>query len=197
MHLLIATDGHLDVKKATEIVGRLHRPDDAVTVLTAIDHPRRFLRDYAEVAGVREVATIAHEAGAGVIGFASGAKAAERLAPLMDVSEPERHPPGLGGYFAGTAKRRVDSLIRRLGEAGIGAEAVWTTTDDQTAESILAASERLKADLLIVGGRRHRRFGSMLGSTASKLLARASVPVVVVPDAQRRDGGLAGSDEPA
>lgn len=180
MHILIATDGHLDAKKATELVSRLHRPDDAVTVLTALDHPRQFLRDYAEAAGVTEVATIAHEAGAGVIGMASGAKAAERLAPLMH-HQAEEHPGGLGRYFAATARTRVDVLIDLLKDAGITAEAAWTTTDSQTAKTILEAAERADADLLVVGSHGRRRAEGVLGSTVTKLLRRASMPVVVVP----------------
>ena len=181
MHLLIATDGHLDPAQATEMVARLHRPDDAVTVLTAVEHPRRFLRDYAKVAGVTEVATIAHEAGAGVIGFASGAKAAERLAPLMHKGEPEEGQAQLGRYFTTTAQRRVDHLIGLLRDAGITAEAAWTTTDGHTADAILEAAKRVEADVLIVGSHGESRLESLLGSTARKLLQHASIPVVVLP----------------
>jgi nucleotide-binding universal stress UspA family protein len=181
MHILIATDGHLDAGKATEMVARLFRPDDAVTVLTALDHPRRFLQGYAETAGVAEVATIAHEAGAGVIGFASGARAAERLAPLIRHQQPEKHPPGLSHYFAETARRRVGILIDRLKEAGIVAEAAWTTTDSQTADSVLDAAERAEADVLIVGSHGRRGLEGVLGSTATKLVRQASIPVMVIP----------------
>jgi nucleotide-binding universal stress UspA family protein len=181
MHILIATDGRLEPKKATEMAARLHRPGDAVTVLTALEHPRRFLRSYAEVAGVTEVATIAHEAGPGVIGIASGAKAAERLAPLVRHGEPTQHPAELGRYFTTTARRRVDHLIDLLEGEGIDAAAAWTTTDGQTADSILEAAERAEADVLIVGTHGAGRVEGVLGSTASKLLRRASIPVVVIP----------------
>lgn len=180
MHILIATDGHLDPRQAAEMAARLYRPDDAVTVLTAVEHPRQFLKGYAEAAGVAEVATIAHEAGAGVIGFASGARAAEQLAPLLRHGEPKEHPAQLGRYFATTARRRVDELIDLLTDQGIDAEAAWTTTDSRTADSILDAVERVEADVLIVG-HGARRLEGVLGSTASKLLRRASVPVVVIP----------------
>lgn len=181
MHIVIATDGQLDPATATEMAARLHRPDDAVTVLTAVEHPRQFLRGYAKVAGVTEVATIAHEAGAGVIGFASGAKAAERLAPLLHHGESKDDQAQLGRYFTTTAQRRVDHLIDLLEGAGITAEAVWTTTDGRTADSILEAVERVEADVLIVGSHGESRLESMLGSTARKLLQRASIPVVVLP----------------
>lgn len=163
------------------MAARLYRPDDAVTVLTAVEHPRRFLQSYAEVAGVTEVATIAHEAGPGVLGFASGAKAAERLAPLLHHDEPREYPAQLGRYFKTTAQRRVDHLIDLLAKEGIVAEAAWTTTDSQTADSILDAIERVEADVLIVGSRGKSRLEGMLGSTASKLVRHASVPVVVLP----------------
>ncbi len=187
MHILIATDGRLDVKRATEVVGRLHRPGDAVTVLTAVDHPKRFLHEYAETAGVSEIATVAHEAGAGVIGFASGAKAAERLAPWLNEARSAAQPPRLGKYFAEKATSRVDALVRQLHEAGVTVDAAWTTSDNQTAEVILNAAERLRADLLVVGSHRSNWLENVLGSTASKLLHRASVPVVVVPDPNEDD----------
>ncbi|MCP4223932.1 MAG: universal stress protein [Actinomycetia bacterium] len=180
MHILIATDGHLDPKKATEMVTRMHRPDDMVTVLTAVEHPRQFLRSYAEETGVDEVATIAHEAGPGVLGIASGAKVAERLAPLLHHEQTEEYPAELERYFATTARRRVDHLIDLLKAQGIIAEAAWTATDHQTADSILDAAKRADADVLVVGSHGQRRFEGVLGSTVDKLLRRASIPVVVI-----------------
>lgn len=180
MHILIATDGHLDPKKATEMVARMYRPDDIVTVLTAVEHPRQFLRSYAEATGVNEVATIAQEAGPGVLGFASGAKAAERLAPLLPHEESGEYAAELERYFTTTARRRVDHLIDLLKAHGIIAEAAWTTTDNQTADSILDAAKRADADVLVVGSHGKRRFDGMLGSTVHKLLRRASIPVFVI-----------------
>lgn len=180
MHILIATDGHLDSKKAAEMVARMHRPDDIVTVLTAVEHPRQFLRSYAEVAGVDEIATIAHEAGPGVLGIASGAKAAERLAPLLHHEESRKYPAELERYFTATARRRVDDLIDLLKAHGIIAEAAWTPTDNQTADSILDAATQADADVLVVGSYGKRRFEGVLGSTVNKLLRRASIPVFVI-----------------
>lgn len=181
MDILIATDGLLDVSRATEIVGRLHRPGDAVTVLTTVDHPRRMLREHPEPAGVGHVATVAHEAGAGVIGFASGAKAAERLAPWLKQNRSPAQRPGLGTDVAERVTRRADALIQSLDAAGIAVEASLTASHDQTAEAILATAERRRVDLLVVGSHHSNWLENVLGSTAVRLLRRATIPVVVVP----------------
>lgn len=175
MHILVATDGHLDSEKATAMVARLYEPDDTVTVLTALDHPREFLRDFAEVTGVEEVARIAHEAGPGMMG--GGSIAAERLAPTPIASG---HAAALNEYFTTTAQRRVKDLLERLRSRGIEAEAMWSPTENQTAKTILGFAERKGADLLIVGSHGHGRFEGALGSTVTKLVRRAEIPVLIV-----------------
>ena len=179
MHILIASDGHLDSEKATAMVSRLVEPDDEVTVLTAVDHPRELPRGSAEMTGAEQVAKIAHEAGPGMIGFASGAVVAERLAPIMQAAygKPE---PRLGEYFETTALRRLKGLLGRLASRGIEANAIWSPTDNQTAKTILKVAERAEADVLVIGGHGRRRFEGALGSTATNVLKRAEMPVVVI-----------------
>ncbi len=176
MHILVATDGHLDAVKATGLIARLHQSGDAVTLLTAVDHPREFLGDYASFTGVDEVAKIAHEAGPGVIGMASGAKAAERLTASSTSTPP--HP--LNEYFTTTAQRRLKDLLQRLDDRGIEATAAWSPTENQTARTILEYAERENADLLIIGSHGRGRFEGPLGSTVTKLMRRAPIPVLVV-----------------
>ncbi len=184
MHILVATDGHLDSEKATSMVARLHEPDDTVTVLTALDHPRQFLGDYATFTGVDEVAKIAHEAGPGMTGIASGAKAAEMLAGVGATKS-----GGGGGrstvshlneYFTTTAQRRLQDLVGRLESAGIEATASWSATENQTAKTILEVANREGADVIVIGSHGQGRFEGVLGSTVTKVLRRAEVPVVVV-----------------
>ena len=145
MHILVATDGHLDADKATGLIARLHQSGDAVTLLTAVDHPREFLGDYASFSGVDEVAKIAHEAGPGVIALASGAKAAERLTATSSSTPPHQ----LNEYFTTTAQRRLRNLLQRLDDRGIEATAAWSPTENQTARTILeirGARERRSPD---------------------------------------------------
>lgn len=175
MHILVATDGQLNPEKAAELVARLFEPDDTVTVLTALDHPREFLRDFAEVTGVEELARIAHEAGPGMMG--GGSLAAERLAPSAKSKE-GRGP--LNDYFTTTAQRRLRDLVERLDSRGITAQGMWSPTENQTAKTILSVVAREGADLLVVGSHGQGRFEGALGSTATKLMRRAKIPVLVV-----------------
>lgn len=175
MHILVATDGHLDPEKATDFVARLHEPDDTVTVLTALDHPREFLRDFAELTGVEEVAKIAHEARAGMMG--GGSMAAERMAPRVASGT---HVQQLNVYFTTTAQRRVKDLLARLESRGITATAMWSPTENQTAKTIMTVAAREGADVLVVGSHGAGRFEGALGSTVTKLVRRAPMPVLVI-----------------
>lgn len=175
MHILVATDGHLDPEKAADFVARLHQDDDTVTVLTALDHPREFLRDFAEVTGVEELARIAHEAGAGMMG--GGSIAAERMASKVSSTS---HVQQLNDYFTTTAQRRLKNLLARLESRGITANARWSPTENQTAKTILMVAAREGADVLVVGSHGAGRFEGALGSTVTKLVRRASMPVLVI-----------------
>lgn len=186
MHILVATDGHLDAEKATGLISRLYEPDDTVTLLTAVDHPRQPPADGASLTGVDEVAMIAHEAGAGVIGMASGAKAAERLVAVSkhktggQATTRTTPPQAVNEYFTTTAQRRLNDLLQRLEDRGIEATAAWSPTENQTARTILEYAERENVDLLIIGSHGRGRFEGPLGSTVTKLMRRAAIPVLVV-----------------
>jgi hypothetical protein len=86
------------------------------------------------------VAKIAHEAGPGVIGMASGAKAAERLTASSTSTPP--HP--LNEYFTTTAQRRLKDLLQRLDDRGIEATAAWSPTENQTARTTDLAAPLLR-----------------------------------------------------
>ena len=183
MHILVASDGQLDLEKATDLIVRIHEPDDAVTVLTAINHPREFLGDYAALVGVDEVARIAHEAGPGMLNLASGAKAAERLSATgsrgpRDPGSAPAHP--LHDYFVKTTEARLGPLVDRLATRGVEAAAVWVPTENQTARTVLEFATLHEADLLVIGSHGRGRFEGALGSTSTKLMRRAPMPVVVV-----------------
>ncbi len=118
MHILVATDGVLDIDKTVELVGRMYESGDDVTVFTAIPFPRTFLQNYGEATGVDEVVKIAHEVGAG-LGFSSGAKAAERLASSSKAKREAKPAPN--PYFETVVKRCCGPLTEALGAAGIPA----------------------------------------------------------------------------
>ena len=178
MQIFIATDGTLDTERTAEVVARLYEEGDEVTIVTAIQFPREFLRGVARTTGVDDVATFAHEAGAGVLGIAGGAKAAERLNALMKGGNAAEHP--LGDYFVQTAKDRTDGLRRRLKDAGVSSVTAWASTENQTARTILDIAKRCEADILLIGAKGVGRFEGPLGSTVTKVVRRADIPVIVV-----------------
>lgn len=178
MHILVATDGTLPMEKTAEMVARLHEPGDLVTIVTAVEFPREFLKGVAKATGVSEVATFAHEAGAGVLGIAGGARAAEKMKTRLPEVSNEKHP--LASYFADTARQRTDSLRFRLGELGVDAAAAWVSTENQTARTILSMAENNNADVLVIGSHGRGRFEGPLGSTVTKIVRRATMQVVII-----------------
>jgi len=177
MHILVATDGTLDPDRAADVVARLYEKGDDVTVVTAVQFPREFLAGVARTTGVTQVADFAHEAGAGVLGIAGGAKAAERFSQPKTVA-PSDHP--LGQYFADTAHQRTDGLRRALTERGVESITVWASTENQTARTILDLATRNDADVLVIGRKGQGRFEGPLGSTVTKIARRAPMDVLIV-----------------
>lgn len=178
MHIFIATDGTLETEKAADMVARLYEPGDSVTIITAIHFPREFLSGMAKATGVSQVAEFAHEAGAGVLGIAGGAKAAERLKTTIDARAEPKHP--LNTYFADTARQRTDGLRKRLAELGVEAVAAWVSTENQTARTILSMASKNEADILVIGSHGRGRYEGPLGSTVSKIVRRAKMHVVII-----------------
>ena len=179
MHILVATDGTLDSDAAVGLVSRIHRPDDEVTVFTALDFPRDFLQSYAEVCSVQEVAEIAKAAGPGMLNIASGAKAAERM---VASSKPRGGGPvpDLDTYFSTVAHQRCSPLEQKLSAAGITAERAYSPTEGQTAASILAVITARDVDLLLIGTHGRGRFEGQLGATVTKIMRHAPIPVLLV-----------------
>lgn len=179
MHILVATDGTLDPTTAADAVERWANDGDKVMVFTAMNVPVDFLKSLGD-SGVREAATIAHEAGQG---FNSGDRIAERLArPSPSPGMPEQS--SVVKALQLNAHQRTGAIIDALASRSIDAQAMWVTTDSRPARAIVAAARRHDTDLLIIGSHGHGRFEGRLGSTGSKIvrLAPASVLVLRKPE---------------
>lgn len=81
-------------------------------------------------------------------------------------------------------KLRLNSFCDREqchGEDGRNLVSGIKVTEGQPAESILKLSGKLDADLIILGSHRHTVLGeTLIGSTASKVLHKATSPVLLV-----------------
>ncbi len=176
VHIFIATDGSLNTEKTVELLNRLYEPDDMVTIFTAIEFPRSFLRDYAASSGAADIGAIADAAGSQL---ASGSKAAEHLMATperpADPRQKETH-----SYFEAVAEKRCGPLKSALGDRGIAASVLWATTENQTARTIIADADLKKADILVLGSHGHGSFEGPLGSTVTKLVRRSKKPVLLI-----------------
>ena len=79
----------------------------------------------------------------------------------------------------------VSGIVERARMAG--ARAAFLVWDGEPGDSILAAAEAEKADLIVVGTRRRGTVGRLLGSVSDAVVHRATVPVLVVrPEGEER-----------
>ena len=175
MDILIASDGTLDPEAAAAAVQRLYEQGDTVTAMTVLHFPREFLESYGKLTGVQEVTDLAEAVGPGILNFASGAIAAERMA-----SEATRIDVPAIQYFEAAASTRLDPLLDALKARGIQAEKVWYKTEGRTASDIIRAADKIGADVLIIGSHGYGRFEGLLGATGTKIVRRAASDVLVL-----------------
>lgn len=81
--------------------------------------------------------------------------------------------------------RRLEALTERLRDAGVAASHLMV--QGATVETILEQISRFDADLVIVGSHGYGALRNLLaGSVTQGVLKKSSVPVLVVPSADRR-----------
>lgn len=178
MKILIATDGHLNPEATSDLVGRLHTEGDTVVVLTVIDHPGEILRNFADLGTWKDTDQILGEAGPGATGFGSGGVAASRMSTRNRSMQGQ--PLTLDTYFIETATRLQAALLAQLERSGLAVERKWAPTERRTARTILDVVADEDADILVIGSHGGGRFEGLLGSTVTKLVRLASIPVMLV-----------------
>ncbi len=169
MHVMVATDGSIDVDKTAGIVGRLARDGGSVTVYTVVVIPRGMLDEMRA---------------------ASGDAAAERARELTveyRTTAAENYPPThwigddtiLARYVKGKVKERTDALIRALEADGVNYEIVGEEGENAS-RSVLEAARSRNVDVLCIGTHGLGRFEGLLGSLSTKVARHAPCSVVLI-----------------
>lgn len=171
MHVMIATDGSLDVEAVAAITTPLVSGGGRMTVFTAVEVPRGFLSDIR--ASFDHDTSTLQDVMAEYGGDKSGKAGAS--GPSGWVGDDAL----LGRYVAEAVSRRTGSLVSRLQTAGVQPEVVGIEGEN-AARSILEAVAERDVDVLCIGTHGLGRFEGLLGSTSTKLARRAECSVLLV-----------------
>lgn len=111
------------------------------------------------------------------------------VSPPMPVADFTTPPITLDRELRDAAGRRLDALLEEEPLAGLDARSVLR--DGTPSIAVLDVAEEVDADLLVVGTRGLTGFRHLLlGSTAERIVQRATMPVLSVhPDDRRPEGG--------
>ena len=173
MHIMVATDGTLDPARTADAVARVYDEGDTVEVFTAVNVPTEFLKRLGD-SGVEEASHIALEAAQGL-----GDRAAEQLVHKIGHQTLHGDSPVLKA-LAATAKARTKPILEALDMRGVAAKGTWSTSENKTARTVIAAVKTHDADLLVVGSHGRGRFEGLLGSTGTKLVRMAPTNVLII-----------------
>jgi nucleotide-binding universal stress UspA family protein len=169
MHVLVATDGTLDIEKAALFATSLAGSEGTITVATIVRIPRRLLEELRSKWGAQTGTRI--DADAEYVG-----------SKRVDTSTPKSWPGDdavieqyLGNKRVEIARPVVDAIRAMDGTA----ESVVREGDD-VEDEIMDLRKELDADVIVIGSHGHGAFQGLLGSTGAKLVRRAHVPVMVI-----------------
>jgi nucleotide-binding universal stress UspA family protein len=169
VHVLVATDGSLDIEKVTSFATRLAGDDGKVTVLTVVEIPRRLLSDLRRVMGeLPEVGVIADDE---YVETPAVAQQAPSGWPGDDAM--------IERYLVDKRIQCADPIATAISETGITAEAI-VAEGEKPANLIAERVVDLDADVLVIGSHGQGLFQGVLGSTGTKLVRRCPKPVLLL-----------------
>jgi nucleotide-binding universal stress UspA family protein len=172
MHVLIATDGKIDVETASSFAAGLSGPAGRVTVLTVVEVPRAFLHEMRGQWGAAD--------GAGVIADD------EFVATPAVPQEAPRGWPGddalIDRYLTDKLEQHTSPIVAALQAAGVEAEGIVIESENVT-DTILEQLETLGAGVVLIGSHGQGLFQGLLGSTGTKIVRRCPKPVLLIRSA--------------
>ncbi len=170
MHVLIATDGHLDAAAAASSAVGLAGPDGSITVLTIVEVPRMLLKDLRQVYGEAVDVSPTH-VDSEYVGRAPETPRVGQDWPGDDMF--------LERYVEDKTNARTRDVVAALEVAGVQAEVVGRESEN-AASAILEAIVELGVDVVCIGTHGLGRFQGLLGSTGTKIARLATCSVLLV-----------------
>lgn len=169
MHVLVATDGALDVESATRFANALAGDDGRITVMTVVEVNRNLLGDLRAIYGERHPPPIDRDA--------------EYVSMNTVDSDVAAGWPGddemLERYLDDQRERRVGPLAAALQAEGATVD-VQAAEGEDPAGTIIHYARQIGADVPVVGSHGSGFFDGLLGSTSTKLARRSPCPVLVL-----------------
>jgi nucleotide-binding universal stress UspA family protein len=172
VHVVIATDGKIDVEIASSFAASLSGPTGQVTVLTVVEVPRAFLHDMR-----------------GQWGAADGAGVIVDVEFVATPAVPQEAPRGWPGddamitrYLSDKLEQHTAPIVSALRSEGVKADASVVESENVT-NTILEKIEEFGADALVIGSHGQGLFQGLLGSTGTKIVRRCPKPVLVIRSA--------------
>jgi nucleotide-binding universal stress UspA family protein len=169
MHVLVATDGTIDIDVAADFAVALAGEGGSTTVATVVRVPRQLVAELKAQYGDKP--PVRADVDAEYVGSPKVESTLERGWPGDDALV-DRY---LGDKRVEHCKPVAEAIRLRGGEA----RSIVREADDID-ETILALIPELGADVILVGSHGHNAFAGLLGSTGAKLVRRSPVPVLVV-----------------
>jgi len=169
VHVLVATDGNIDPEEVAAFAVPLAGPEGQITVLTIVEIPRRLLQELRTAMGEEPEVEVDVDY--------------EYVEAPATTPETPRGWPGddamIARYLEDKRVQYTQPVVDALTAAGARATGTVVEGEDVASE-ILAALERLGADVVLIGAHGQGFFEGLLGSTGTKIVRRSPTPVLVL-----------------
>lgn len=169
MHVLVATDGTLDIDQTAKFAIALAGTDGKSTVATVVPIPRQLVTQLREHWGEGSRASV--DADAEYVGAPRSGGEIGKSWPGDDAMVEQY----LGNKRVEYCKPIVDAIRTLAGEAES-----QSVEGSDIANGIMELAVSVEADVIVIGSHGHGGFTGLLGSTGAKLVRRAARPVLVI-----------------
>lgn len=168
MHVLVATDGSMNVERAAAFANAL-AGDGTTTVATVIRVPRQLVQELRTKYG--DAPPVTADIDAEYVG-----------APAVDVAMEKSFPgdDSLVAQYLGDKRHEICKPIANAIEKIGGTATTHVVEGDDIDDDILDLVTNLGVDVLVVGSHGRHAFQGLLGSTGAKLVRRSKIPVLVL-----------------